>query len=261
MEINIMTWNIDWFRNGHRTQEADIYLESDICYKSFSNIVVKIKEFLKKTNSVVFLQEVPYKIKTGPVWKVTECYERFCEAFNDDEYNISKNALFCTRYTLSISRKSGTQSDTKIANYKEYEPQNNRTIAMEFSDNFTSKKITILGVHMPTKLKEDDVNSKMWDQLIGFTESFNTPLIIVGDFNAYEGCKDKRTDSKYNTLLEYVKDVVSPEKITFIGKKLIDHVLIKNLDSYTIKTYIPENFEFSDHKYIELNIKNSEQVN
>lgn len=252
-----MTWNIDWFRNGKYSEEPNTYLECDISDSTFDNIVTKIKAFLDKPNSVVFLQEVPYKIKTNNKWGVTACYKKFCKDFSDDEYNIHKNDKFCTRYTVSISKKT----DTHIANYKDYNPKNNRTIAMQFNDPANSNT-TILGVHMPTGFQKGTDKSKMWDELISFTQSFEAPLILVGDFNAYVDCNDKNTRNKYTALLDsgHMEDVVPSDESTFIGGTPIDHVLIKNCVSYAIKTEIPENFELSDHKYIEISIEIPEQT-
>lgn len=62
MNINLMTWNIDWFRNGCRSGKDMEYFEEDSNYEVYNNVIAIVKEFLEKENSVVFLQEVPFKV-------------------------------------------------------------------------------------------------------------------------------------------------------------------------------------------------------
>ena len=55
MNINLMTWNIDWFRNGCRSGKDMEYFEEDSNYEVYNNVIAIVKEFLEKENSVVFL--------------------------------------------------------------------------------------------------------------------------------------------------------------------------------------------------------------
>ena len=44
--INIMTWNVDWFRNGKRSGKPKEYFEDDSSQKIYKSIIDKIKNYL-----------------------------------------------------------------------------------------------------------------------------------------------------------------------------------------------------------------------
>ena len=58
--MKIMTWNVDWFRNGKHSGKHDgAYLETDIQDDVKQQIEKKVQDFLQKDDSIVFLQEIP----------------------------------------------------------------------------------------------------------------------------------------------------------------------------------------------------------
>ncbi|MCI1269295.1 MAG: endonuclease/exonuclease/phosphatase family protein [Ruminococcus sp.] len=246
--INIMTWNVDWFRNGKRSGKPKEYFEKDYDSNSYVEIVNIIKEFLEHNNAIAFIQEVPNKIKDNNGWRECAYLKRLIIDFPNDVYDISLNNAFTTRYTLSISKKS------VFKNVSSYKPSNNRTIAKCIDD------VTLLSVHMPTGFASGDSNDKMWDALIYYAKlkkDKKEKLIIVGDFNTYTGCKDKSTETKYNELLKFttdITDIVPANTITFVGNTPIDHILI-NYDLVNKATIqVQPSFDYSDHKFLKCKI-------
>ncbi len=239
MKINIMTWNVDWFRNGNRSGLEYEYFEEDSSEKVYNGIAEIIKKFLEKENAVVFLQEVPYKAK-GERWHTHVLYEKIHEDFPSEKYDVLMNEDFTYRYTMSISLKDN------FGNNPSYYPRNNRTIAVEAANTI------LMGVHMPTGFKNNDDNDKMWKHLIEFVKVSNRNIIIVGDFNVFIGCVQKLTEERYNELLEYADNYVPENIITFgrtsIDKYMLNKAITKIIINYEI--HPQEQKTFSDHKYI-----------
>lgn len=250
-QINVMTYNIDWFRNGKRSGTPEKYLLEDCSRSIYRSIRDFVKKFLQRENAVVFLNEVPCMIKdNNKEWKEHPYFMDLLKDFPKAEYDVrfSKNR-YVLRNTISISKKD------VFCKTEYYNITNDNCItAVKFSD------ITLVGVHMPQFNKEDankenaKCAEKRWDALIDFAADMKDKgkkLIILGDFNAYVGCKIKSTDKKYRELLKYATDFVPQEEITY-GSKLIDHVLI----NYDINpnVSVAKEFTYSDHKYVILNV-------
>ncbi len=244
--INIKTWNVNWFRgikSGSRYKEKD---QSEDCY---NDITIDIKTFLNKENSVVFLQEVPYR--SGETWSFNKYYTKLFEDFPGTIYEIATNITekdFVVRTTAAISKKGLLK---KITNYK---PCNNRTIGLMFGS------MILLGIHMPTGFseKDDDMDNNMWNELINYTskcKNEDRKLIIAGDFNAFIGCKDILTENKYIQLCRNLKDLVSVDTPTFIGKTAIDHIMANFNTNQNYHVKIQEECKWSDHKYIEVELR------
>lgn len=244
--INIMTWNIDWFRNGNRSQGSNKYLEKDSSIQNYKSIVNEIKSYLQKNeNSIVFLQEVPYKVKDEK-WHDHFLYKKLFEDFSDDEYDIfaNVNKTFSLRCTMSISLKKDN-----FKKLKSYYPCNNRIIAVELNGYI------LIGVHMPTCFESGSIYEKFWDDLIKYIHSSQEKIIIAGDFNVYIGCNKSLTESKYLGLLEYMRNCVSESINTYTKGKTstsIDKILISKNFAENIEYSIrPQHKNYlSDHKYI-----------
>lgn len=240
--INITTWNVDWFRNGKRSGKEWEYIVTDCDINIYNNIVEKTKEFLNEINAIVFMQEVPYKIKQGRNWVECDYHKKLHEDFPSDEYEIAENLSdYITRCTIAIFKK-----DT-FSKSKDYYPCNNRTIGLE------TENITLLGVHMPTGFIKDDPDDEMWKKLIEYS-SINKKIIIVGDFNAYIGCNKKITEERYKELCRVAKDIISDDTPTFIGLTPIDHIFLNFDTNQNYHVKIEQDWEFSDHKHIQVGL-------
>ena len=159
--INVMTWNIDWFRNGKRFNGIENkYFEQDCDEQAFNGIVGTIKKFISNDNAVVFLNEVPHKTKSNN-WELVEYHKKLCRLFPDAKYNDKYNNGYLTHCTWVISNNGRFKDDR-------HSLHSNRTIAVRV-DN-----VTLLGVHMPTvsrnaslvQIKEVE---KIWCELISYT--------------------------------------------------------------------------------------------
>lgn len=247
-QVNALTWNIDWFRNGKRSGSPEKYLIEDCSKAIYESIRDFIKEFLQKENAIVFLNEVPYMIKDNSgIWKKHPYFNQLLKDFPAMKYDVRFDDSVTLRKTISISPKG-------IYSEKPYNRCDNCIMAVEYDD------ITLLGVHMPQFNKEDidKGNAKCaeerWDALIDFATDMKDngkKLIILGDFNAYVGCKIKSTEEKYKKLLNDTTDFVPKKEITYRGNTLIDHVLINYNMNPCVS--VAKEFTYSDHKYIILN--------
>ncbi|KLV25522.1 hypothetical protein ABW02_15245 [Niallia circulans] len=243
--INIRTLNVNWFRK----KISDPYYDQKDCdIDAYTNIVKNIKDFLKsKVNSVVFLQEVPYKMKQDREWVECDYHKKLIKDFPRDKYEIAENiSNYITRCTIAIFKK-GTFNKAK--NYK---PCNNRTIGLTLDND-----ITLLGVHMPTKFKKDDQNDYMWSELIEYSSNMvreKRKLIIVGDFNSYIGCLDGNTEGRFIELCRVAKDIVSDDTPTYIGQTPIDHIFLNFDSKQDYEVYIEEDWNWSDHKFLQVKL-------
>lgn len=246
-KINIKTWNINWFRginSGHKylvkEQKKDVYI----------SIVKNIKEFLVKENSVVILQEVPYKNKNQyNNWEINSFYTELLEDFPTHKYeiisNIKKNS-YVVRGTFAIFNK-GEFTQMQTASICK-----NRIIELE------KKPFTIIGVHMPALSPDSSIEDReMWDELIKYINEYNCDkkMIILGDFNCYEECKNKLTEVKFMEVCKKANAKISDDIPTFIGKTTIDHVFAYYDIGQNYLVSIQDEFDWSDHKYIDVEIK------
>lgn len=246
-EINIKTWNINWFRGLKSGDKYDSTDQNEDCYK---DIIITIKSFLiNNNNSVAILQEVPFKEKNvNGEWDENIYHKKLIEDFPKEEYEIISNVEnndYVLRRIIAIYRKNDYKK-TQI-----HRLCNNRIIGL------SNGSIIIIGVHMPTKFEKESNDEKMWDDLLTYVRECgkdNKKLILIGDFNAYVGCNNKLTEEKFIQLSRIMNDIVSDDTHTFIGNTAIDHLFV-NYDThqlYNIK--IQNEFKCSDHKYIEVRI-------
>lgn len=245
---HILTWNVDWFRNGKRSGEQGEYLEEDSSAEVYTSIVSVVKKFLENDNAIVFLQEVPVKAK-GEKWHNHFLYKQLYKDFPEKTYNIFINDEgFFTRCTIGISKKGVFEkADVGVL-------EDNRTIAVQ------KKGKTYIGTHMPTGFEKNDDNCKKWDTLLSFVKKNKSKLVICGDFNVYVGCEEKLTEEYYLKLLEYMDNYVDEHEFTYIGQTSIDKILLcKNeMETSVDNLEFQKNFELSDHKYVVVEIKDRE---
>lgn len=241
--INIMTWNVDWFRNGKRSGKPKEYFEDDSSQEIYKSIIDKIKNYLKSENAIAFLQEVPYKAKNSR-WHQHFLYNQLIEDFPLDKYDVFVNKIFAYRCTIAIAAKNNFS--LLQSNYL----RNNRTIAVQ------AHNCIFIGVHMPTQFTKGDENCEIWNNIIEFikTNGQKSNIVLARDFNTYIGCQDKLTEEKYLELLNYMGNCVSESIITF-GKTSIDKFLIsknniRNINHYVIQVQHDYEENLSDHKYI-----------
>ncbi len=238
MHINMLTWNVDWLRNGSRTGEDWKYLECDCSDEIYSQIVNIVKNYLYVNEyAVVFLNEFPYKIKIGRKWNENSYFQKLKTDFPLKEYDIYYNDRDALRVTLAICRK-GISRENKILQLMD-----NRMISIKIDS------LILLGVHMPTHFFKNDINDNLWINLKNYICECSSSIVVLGDFNAFVGCKEKLTESRYKDILLMAEDKVPATEITYIGNTLIDHVLVKNV-AISQNANVEKEFEFSDHKYV-----------
>lgn len=256
MEFNIMTWNVDWFRNGKRSEQEGQYCVNDCSYEAYGKIIGIVKQFLEKENAVVFLQEVPCKYIKDDRWYEHSLFAQLLKDFPKKDYDIFMNnngRSCCLRYTLAISKKG-----VYAVNNTTFCPYNNKTVQVPKNNRIISVKkdpIVLFGVHMPVlKNNKDDI--KMWDDIIQYAKQVKN-LIIAGDFNAYVGCRSKETGEKYCSLLTSMQECVPADNKTF-GNNRIDNILISKgtfFENYKYDVKVQPNVgKYSDHKYVTMKL-------
>lgn len=240
-----MTWNVDWFRNGRRSGYNDSIYDFNDCSKEACNSIISIvKDFLSKENSIVFLQEVPYmRFNDNDQMVKHDLWEDFSKAFPLCKYKIYRTGKRALRYTIAITK------ETKFEDVNCFK-DNNRIIGVK--NNF----VEIVGVHMPTNFKLNDEEDCMWKDIIQYANTKDN-LILVGDFNAFVGCKVKLTEQRYLDLLQHMRNCVSENVITY-GKNSIDKIMLRKGDYFRSCQYqiIPQpQKKYSDHKYLVMELE------
>lgn len=106
MHINMLTWNVDWLRNGGRTGKDWEYLECDCLDEIYSQIVNIVKKYLDMNEcAVVFLNEFPYKVMVERKWNENSYFQKFKVDFTFEKYDIYYNDRDALRVTLAVCRK------------------------------------------------------------------------------------------------------------------------------------------------------------
>lgn len=139
MHISMLTWNVDWLRNGSRTGKEWEYFECDCSDEVYSQIAKIVKNYFDVNSyAVVFLNEFPYKVKVDRKWNENLYFQKLKADFPLKEYDIYFNDRDALRVTLAIARK-GIFRENKILQLMD-----NRIISIK-KDN-----LILIGVHMPT---------------------------------------------------------------------------------------------------------------
>ena len=229
MKLNLMAWNVDWLRNRVRSTCEGKYSKDDCSPLVYQEIIRIVKEFLKKENAAVCLQEFP-----------THYLKQLKKDFPNDEYDIWRDNSKAKRYTLWISKKGVAEEPSSIISH-------NRVSTIQIGG------CVLIGVHMPTNFKDFVSDYALWKRLISCMKNQKN-VISIGDYNAYTDCDDINVRSLYKELSLHCTNVVSEKIPTFIGGTSVDKVLINDkLLKYVKKRNIAlqEDFELSDHKYIQ----------
>lgn len=243
MHISMLTWNVDWLRNGSRTGKEWEYFECDCSDEVYSQIAKIVKNYFDVNSyAVVFLNEFPYKVKVDRKWNENLYFQKLKDDFPLKEYDIYFNDRDALRVTLAIARK-GIFRENKILQLMD-----NRIISIK-KDN-----LILIGVHMPTHFSRNDTNDNLWINLKNYIYECSNSIVVLGDFNAFVGCKEKLTESRYKDILAMAEDKVPETEKTYIGNTLIDHILVKNVAT-SPKANVEKEFEFSDHKYMTYSLK------
>lgn len=252
-KLNIMTWNVDWFRNGKHSGDNDsIYDIYDCSYETCNSIISVVKRFLIKENAIVILQEVPYMRVDKEYHRMVQhdLWEVFSEAFPENEYKIYKKGKQALRYTIAI---------TKETEFEEVDCFEDNNLIIGVKNSF----VEIVGVHMPTGFELNDEKDDMWKNVIRYVDDSKDNLILVGDFNVFIGCKEKLTEQRYLELLRHMGNCVSENIMTY-GKNSIDKIMLKKGDyfkscQYQIKPQSRK--EYSDHKYLVMELDVESKLN
>ncbi len=246
MEINVFTWNVDWFRNGQYTGgKSNYYNYLDCKGEIFNQLCKEVRDFFEENpnNPVAFIQEFPFKYKENDEWHEFSYWNSLKDKFPSDKYDVfesSPNEVNVYRKVVAIAKKGTFERDNR-------RDDNNRLLYLNIKDG----DMRLIGVHMPTvnclnKDKEDIV----WRKLISDVKE-NKKVIIAGDFNTYIGCDSKSTEYRYKELLSLADNIVVESIKTFNDITSIDKILVgKDLN---IKLYgvIPQNLKgYKDHRYI-----------
>lgn len=222
--INVMTWNT-----------GITEMKNESCKFKLDGVLNYIKQFLEKNNSIVFLQQIPYKTKVNNSWIIDSKYEKIINELKD-KYQIICNSEFNDGYikmmTVAISAKGCME---EISN--DFYPLNaptSREIAVKFKD------ICFLGIHARNGIK----NKEYLLSLHGKAD------IILGDFNAGNYLESENRLTFNNILREHICVCNMPTKIVYKTRRktCIDHVFIR--DCYITKCnnlIVHDEIEFSDH--------------
>lgn len=221
--INIMTWNTgmtEWNNNVDNS-------------KRYKEIVNHINEHLKKVNSIVFLQQIPYKIKENSTWREHPLFNMLQKDFSN--YDILYNTYnkgYVIMMTIVIAAKNSA-----VPAKKEIYPNNtptNRECAVMYSG------LNILGVHA----KNGEGNKRYLEDINGQAD------IILGDFNAgnYMMSENKFTFScilKGHVNICNMPTRVDPQS----GRRTcIDHIFVReNLVIRCSNMIVHEDIKLSDH--------------
>ena len=247
MKLHIMTWNCALYRE----------IPMSLNWMRYNSIVNIVKGRLELKNSMVVLQEIPYKSKE--TWSKHPFYLQLVKDFPEDIYKMvfsiaDENQIMMTVVIFKKDVFEETNDEDEINN----KIKNNRTACCKIED------IILVGVHMPTdfKIKMGD-NEKtrelkkwkegVWDNLIDFAKEKklnNQKIIILGDFNAFIGCEDTLTENKFIELCRYADDIIPDDISTYNGGTAIDHVFVNFNTTSNYVQLTEEEFEWSDHKYI-----------
>lgn len=243
MKLNIMTWN------------CDLYLEnpSSPNWMRYNSIVNIVKGRLELENSMVVLQEIPYM--SNKTWQEHPLYLQMVKDFPEDKYRMVFSIAAEKQIMMTVIIFKKSVFDDYLTTKK-----NNRIAYCRIED------IILVGVHLPTAFqieRGDDEKKKsekrwkesVWNDLIEFAKEKKVSgdkIIIIGDFNAFSGCKDALTEMKFIELHRYANDIISDDIPTYNGGvgTPIDHVFVNFNTKLKYRYCIEENFEWSDHKYI-----------
>lgn len=241
MKLHLMTWNSNMYQEK---------LDS-INWERYNSIINIVKGRLELENSMVVLQEIPYKSKED--WNEHPIWSKLKEDFPQQEYEMFYTISIKTQIMMSIiiCKKDVFEC------FEEVNINDNRIVVCK------KDEVTFVGVHMHTdfeRISDKNKNKKQeWDKLINFVKRQNKQrikTIILGDFNAYIGCTKKATEEKFIELNRWAKDIIPDDTPTFQAETAIDHIFVNFNTELNYQYHIGNNnYNLSDHKYITLELE------
>jgi endonuclease/exonuclease/phosphatase family metal-dependent hydrolase len=129
-----------------------------------------------------------------------------------------------------------------------------KRVVIEASIN-CPKKVTLLLAHLSLYQKS---RKKQIEELINIVNSIKNPVILMGDFNTFQGeCEirmllEKTHLSDHSSLDSYSLKMTQP---TWHPKRRLDYILVSN--KIKVKEYRVLNYPFSDHMplYLEFRVQ------
>lgn len=255
--MRLMTWNIDWCRNCNRQYGGKKYNELDSVPSVCDKIINNIKIFMDEGDSLVCLQEVPYKVRDEDgKWRNHYMYnENFLPEFKKYEtFMVNHENRWALARTMMIS------ADKWKSHIHEYEGiKSNKIVQIE------KNGIHIMGVHIPPiQIDGEDVeyaksNKEFWNAIISICKS-DMPQIILGDFNT-----DDKSNEQFDELQALMKMGYSEANgqasyyPTYHGEEEnshVDYILVRDDVADKVKSYdIVEDWKgLSDHDPLILEI-------
>lgn len=232
-DMKIYTLNI----NGFRGSDKGIYdcVDEDELEYNLDKFKILIHSIICDSESVIILQEVPYKIpdKSAQHWQWNEklIYKKFISAFSNEYRVIKPNHLIdsyqCTIALCSID-SLWDRLEEEIIVYDQKYNYANKLVELQYN-----KELSLLGLHM-------NPSDEMWD-LIFNSYKKRKHTFVVGDFNAYEArgtMKNKPQqlrDFKFNSCIP--NNVITDlENNSSIDNIYIDKNLkLENMISISVK--------------------------
>lgn len=223
MRLNIMTWNTGI------TENLDDELK---CAQIFNYI----GNFLKKENSIAFLQQIVYKDPNND-WKRHPIYDRLKEKFDEKDYFMEFYQKSTFMMTVAITKKDNALCTLDDEFYPINRPRN-RAIAVKFND------ISFLAIHAENKKdKNEDKNKLYLNALHGQAD------VILGDFNAGNYLEAENRSIFNQILKEHICICNMPTRVDKSGRRTcIDHVFVReNMVTKCCNLVVHEDISFSDH--------------
>lgn len=253
-ELNILTWNIDWFRNGQRSNGPSKYRIEDIQKDVMEEIVAFLRGFLEKENPLILLNEMPYRHR-GNNWEPLPIREEFFAFFNSCcDIHVQHNG-YLLRDTIAISPKGLFDQPLIESDVARAIRKDNRFVELCF------RGVRILGVHMPTYDPSRDRASEIrrakecWENLSSYSGEADN-MIIAGDFNAFVGCKNAFVDGAFRKLCDDYYDVIPAGSTTYrSGGTCIDHILLGSGIDCDFRCVVHQDVRLSDHVPVSLSVK------
>ena len=230
--MKIMTWNVNRFNGNSR---SEIWDDAKIRY---SNSILKyIEQEITGKDDVAIIQEFPPKVQIVEYFKekftVLSWYEQ------DDKFGDinNRNDTFKSR-TVALVKKESSNWDLvqfkDSINFGQNDAGQYNYVNKYVQLINTSKEITLLGIHMPTRDTKkgeggmEDLNDAIKNAI---ENKKNIPNIIVGDLNAGDYQKEEEEEDftknkeKYiETMKDYnYKDIIDKSTTNYQQPTFIDH--------------------------------------
>jgi exonuclease III len=235
MNINFMTWNTQLYEYGNKSFKRK---NIDDGKKILSEQIEIVLSYLEKENSIVVLQEIPYK--SNITWKEHELFVEFKNNFPENQYSLiyNVNNNYQIKMTVVISKKEFIKPNIEGVN---------NNCCVSFTINGTD--LNVLGVHSH--------NAFELRELL-FTKELVRPNIMLGDFNSGNYLKQNEDNKivvnrqNYLLLTEGYIDICQGEYTHHIYKTHIDHILLENSNEFLEKhkynnVIVDRKITLSDH--------------